>query len=128
MDDARNTWLIDEGYVTEGDSQDSRNPSVTRVPFQPYSAISNCAKARVRIGDIVMLENDVDNLFIRSSSDNHPSSNIIGYFKPGQKAKVISGPECSWGWMMWRIQRLNDGFEGWVAESDGKEFWLKLEG
>ena len=101
-------------------------PTATRVPFRSYSAINDCAQARVMLGDIVVLENDVDDLFIRSSSDNHPSNNIISHFKPGQRAKIVSGPECSWGWMMWKIQRLDDGFEGWVAESNGKEFWLKL--
>jgi hypothetical protein len=79
------------------------------------------------IGDIVVVEDGINNLFIRSSSDNHPSSNIIGYLKPGQRAEIISGPECSWNWIMWRIRRLDDNFDGWVAESDGSDFWLQLD-
>lgn len=98
-------------------------PTATRVPFKPYNALPDCAQAQVMIGDIVEPTTD---LFIRSSSDNHPSNNIISHLKPGQKAEVIDGPECSWKWMMWKIRRLSDGFEGWVAESDGDEFWLKL--
>ena len=99
-------------------------PTATRVPFKPYTALPDCAQARVIIGDIVEPTTD---LFIRSNSDNHPSNNIISHLKPGQAAEVIAGPECSWKWMMWKIRRLSDGFEGWVAESDGNEFWLKLE-
>ena len=98
-------------------------PTNTRVPFEPYSAIQECAKAQVLIGDIVVANTD---LFIRSSSDNHPSNNIIGHLSPGQQAKVIGGPECSWGWMMWKIRRISDNFEGWVAESNGNNFWLRL--
>ena len=101
-------------------------PTPTRIPFMPYQPIKDCAKARVMIGDTVMVEDGLTNLFMRSSSDNHPSDNIIDRFWEGQKAVVISGPECSWGWMMWKIKRVNDGLEGWVAESKGKEFWLKL--
>ena len=76
----------------------------------------------------------VPRLFVRSSSDNHPSDNIVGYIFIGDTVTVMDNT-CSWGWSMVRIKKYNvtkwvETYEPnkkdayWIAENDGKTSFL----
>jgi hypothetical protein len=60
---------------------------------------------------------------IRSEPDTQPSNNIIASAYPGDELKIIGGPECNYGYILWKV-RMDNGVTGWTPESDGREFWL----
>ena len=126
------------GYVQEGDFQTAYLQPIQELPVTPtpsssiiqlelYYPIEGCAASRLQDGMVIGLTQGTDYVSIRSDPDTHPSDNKIGRINPGDKATIIGGPECSYGWIMWKIQ-TEDGIVGWVPESNGEEFWLMAVG
>jgi hypothetical protein len=100
-------------------------PTSTPIPSLPvYYPLSNCAPSRIYVGDVVRLEQGTDYVTIRNTPDTNPKDNKIGQIKGNERAKVIGGPVCNYGWLLWKIERISDGLVGWVPETDEKEFWL----
>jgi hypothetical protein len=91
--------------------------------LEPYYPLDNCAASRLFSGMTISLTPGVDYVTLRSTPDIHTGDNKIGKLLPGNKAIILRGPDCSYGWIMWQIQ-TEEGMVGWVPETDGKEFWL----
>lgn len=91
--------------------------------FYVYYPVEGCGPSIVRPSFHVYVSMDGGKNAIRSSPDISSAHNIIGYALPGEHLKVISGPVCSWGWLMWLVE-TDYGLTGWTPESDGKSFWL----
>ncbi len=91
--------------------------------FYVYYPIEGCGPSIVRTGFDVYVSMDGGKNAIRNSTDISSAHNIIGYALPGEHLKVISGPVCSWGWLLWMVE-TDYGLTGWTPESDGKNFWL----
>jgi serine/threonine protein kinase len=89
-----------------------------------YYPIPGCAASRLHIGEWVKIEAGIDYVTIRSFPDTSPSDNRIGRLEGNTIAEIIGGPECSYGWILWKVQ-TEGSLVGWIPESDGKEFWLR---
>lgn len=97
--------------------------SLKQKGFYVYYPLEGCGPSIVRPSFHVYVSMDGGKNAIRSSPDISSAHNIIGYALPGEHLKVISGPVCSWGWLMWMVE-TDYGLTGWTPESDGKSFWL----
>ncbi len=91
--------------------------------FYVYYPVEGCGPSIVRVSFHVYVSMDGGKNAIRSNPDISSPHNIIGYALPGEHLKVISGPVCSWGWVMWMVE-TDYGLTGWTPESNGKSFWL----
>lgn len=97
--------------------------SLKQQGFYVYYPLEGCGPSIVRVSFNVYVSMDGGKNAIRSNPDISSPHNIIGYALPGEHLKVISGPVCSWGWLMWMVE-TDYGLTGWTPESDGKSFWL----
>jgi len=91
-----------------------------------YYPLSSCADSRVRVGDSVFVAYGGGGNFIREDPDVHASDNVIGKAYEGDVMVVVDGPECSFGWILWKVSLSDTNLKGWIAESDGDEFWLDV--
>ncbi len=91
--------------------------------YAVYYPIEGCGASIVRPSFDVYVSAQGGKNAIRSTSDISSPHNIIGYALPGEHLKVVSGPVCSWGWLMWMVE-TDYGLTGWTPESDGSTFWL----
>ncbi|HFD87567.1 MAG TPA: hypothetical protein ENJ35_07820 [Gammaproteobacteria bacterium] len=89
-----------------------------------YYPIPGCAGSHLHIGDRVMVSLDEGANAIRDTPDTHPSDNIIERAQPGDYLKIIGGPECNYGYLLWKVRVEKTGTVGWTPESNGREFWL----
>lgn len=89
-----------------------------------YYPLEDCAPSHVYIGDMVYIKEGIPNLFIREDPDVAADDNIIGYMWQGDIAQIIDGPECSWGYIMWKVEKTNNHKIGWISESKGEGFWI----
>ena len=48
----------------------------------------------------------------------------IGSINPGERIKIMDGPECNDGYIWWYVRSLKTGLEGWTAESDNSSQFL----
>jgi len=101
-------------------------PTSTSVPVvkdpQAYIPLENCPQSFVKRGFNVMISLDGGSNAIRPYPDLS-SANIIGYAIPGEVVKVIGGPICSFGWLVWQIE-TEYGLQGWTPETNGDKWWL----
>jgi hypothetical protein len=97
--------------------------SLKQKGFYVYYPVEGCGPSIVRRGFHVYVSMDGGKNAIRSDPDISSAHNIIGYALPGEHLKVISGPVCSWGWLMWMVE-TDYGLTGWTPESNGTSFWL----
>lgn len=106
--------------------------SSTPVPRQSPTSIPSpttwyrCADARqtrLEVGDkaYVSFEPPLSNR-VRESPGT--SAAILGHIRPGEEVKVVEGPECTNGWVWWRVTSLETGLSGWTAEGDEADYWL----
>jgi sugar lactone lactonase YvrE len=51
-------------------------------------------------------------------------ADLSGYIQPGQRVKIIDGPQCADGWVWWKVHNEINQDEGWAAEGDSLEYWL----
>lgn len=97
--------------------------SLKKSGYYVYYPVEGCGPSIVRPSFDVYVSMKGGKNAIRSSTDISSPHNIIGYALPGEHLKVISGPVCSWGWLMWMVE-TDYGLTGWTPESDGTSFWL----
>ena len=90
---------------------------------QPYYPIKDCAHSRLYVGDRAIVSLGGGSNGIRTEPDTHPSDNIIYRAPQGEGLWIIDGPECNWGWILWKVS-TDTGYVGWTPESKGDEFWL----
>jgi len=114
--------------VSSSDPTGSETPPSPRreTPFptpQPYFPITGCAGSRLQVGDWAYVSFGGGANFIRTNPDVHPDDNIIGSALEGEPMEIISGPECSYGWLIWEVRSAH-GLWGWTAESDGEALFL----
>lgn len=88
-----------------------------------YEPIPGCAPSRLYSGYVIRISPEIEYVRIRSTPDTHPSDNIIRRLYRSEVAQLTGRPVCNYGWILWPIQTA-DGTRGWVAESDGIDFWL----
>ncbi|MBU0776996.1 SH3 domain-containing protein [Patescibacteria group bacterium] len=105
-------------------------PAAVPVNYEPlvferqaYYPIKNCAHSRLYVGDRVIVSLGGGSNGIRTEPDTHPSDNIIYRAPSGEGLWIIGGPECNWGWILWKV-KTDSGYVGWTPESSGDEFWL----
>jgi hypothetical protein len=60
--------------------------------------------------------------FVRSSYSL--SASKVGSIEPGEKIKIIDGPECADYMVWWEIRSLETGLIGWTSEGDKENYWL----
>lgn len=125
--------------LSGGSTSDRRNeysappveePAAVPVSFepvsferQPYYPIKDCAHSRLYVGDRAIVSLGGSSNGIRTEPDTHPSDNIIYRAPSGEGLWIIDGPECNYGWILWKVQ-TDSGHVGWTPESKGGEFWL----
>lgn len=97
---------------------------ITPTPIL-YQPLSNCVASHLRIGDSAFVSYDGGKNKIRSEPDTSPSDNIIAEIQPGEVVRIVGGPECNYGWILWEVETTRQE-TGWTPESDGQEFWLML--
>ncbi len=90
-----------------------------------YEPIPGCAKSKLHWGDVIRVAPEKEYVRIRSTSDTHPSDNIIRKLYRSELAKTTGLPVCNYGWIVWPIQTA-DGTRGWVPESNGTDFWFSV--
>lgn len=96
----------------------------TRTPtLMTYLPIPGCAKSRIHEGDLVMISLGGGRNAIRNKPDTHPTDNVVGYAEEGELIEIIGGPECNYGWLLWKVKTAS-GLRGWTPETNGSEFWL----
>lgn len=88
-----------------------------------YEPIPGCAPSRMHGGDVIRISPEIEYVRIRSTPDTHPADNIIRRLYRSEVAQLTGRPVCNYGWILWPVQTA-DGTRGWVAESDGIDFWL----
>lgn len=104
---------------TSGQTTNISDNRTNRTIYYPFR---DCAPSRLFVGDYVMVSLGGGPNGIRSEPDVHPN-NIFYRAQEGEGMKILSGPKCSWGWLIWEVE-TDTGYRGWTPESDGKEFWL----
>jgi uncharacterized protein YgiM (DUF1202 family) len=52
------------------------------------------------------------------------SAERTGTIQPGEKVRVLDGPECGDGTTWWLVESLSSGAQGWTAESGGAQHYL----
>lgn len=90
---------------------------------QSYFPINNCAHSRLYVGDRAIVAWGDGPNGIRTEPDTHPSDNIIYRAPPGEGLRIIGGPVCNYGWILWQV-KTDTGYVGWTPESSGGDFWL----
>jgi hypothetical protein len=51
---------------------------------------------------------------------------VVGQLDPGTTVRLIEGPVCADGLVLWRVQHASiPGGTGWTAEGNGQEYWLE---
>lgn len=102
-------------------------PTLTSTPpptasSPAYVPLENCPVSFLRRGFHVMVSYDGGSNAIRPSPDLS-SAAIIGYALPGEVLKIIGGPICNYGWLVWQVE-TQYGLQGWTPETDGNDYWL----
>jgi serine/threonine protein kinase len=97
--------------------------TVTSIDTEAYFPFPDCPATHLHIGDWSIVNPKGSPNFVRSSSDNHPSDNIIGSAQPGEMIHIAGGPECVNHWMMWQVN-TSSGLDGWTAETNGDQFYI----
>jgi hypothetical protein len=120
----------EDDYAEEAMADDmvDDGPSTSYVSVQPkrqpYYPLKNCAASRLYVGDRAFVSLGGGSNGIRTEPDTKPSDNIIGRAPSGEGMWIIGGPECNYGWILWKVD-TDSGLVGWTPETkDGKEFWL----
>jgi hypothetical protein len=105
-------------------STPEKTPTPTYDPLSApiYYPLEGCAASRLYVGDQAMVSLVGGANAIRQSSDMH--TGIIDYYaQPGEILKIVGGPECSYGWIVWLVETPS-GFRGFTPEGDGNTYWL----
>jgi serine/threonine protein kinase len=104
------------------------NPSPTQTEDRTsYFPLQGCAPSRLHNGDWVYFSGTGQQA-IRNSPDTHPSNNIVARLNQAEVVQIIGGPECNYGWVLWKIRRQlskDVELEGWTPEGDGTNYWLE---
>jgi hypothetical protein len=110
--------------VSNSSSISSQTTSISdnRTNRTIYYPFRDCAPSRLFVGDYVFVSLGGGPNGIRSAPDVHPN-NIFYRAQEGEGMRLLNGPKCSWGWLIWEVQ-TDSGYRGWTPESDGEEFWL----
>jgi hypothetical protein len=62
---------------------------------------------------------------VRETADR--DGKIIGSIAPGESVQLLEGPNCTQGWIWWRVQSESTGLTGWTSEGDESGYWLVPE-
>lgn len=90
--------------------------------LNPYTPLEECPTSFVYRGDFVKVSQTGGSNAIRPSPDL-ASAATVGYALPGEILKVIGGPVCSWGYIVWQVETTY-GLQGWTPETNGTDYWL----
>jgi len=102
----------------------TRTSSVYITPTpKVYNPIAGCASSHLHVGDSAFVSYVGGKNHVRTKPDTAPSNNILFDIYPGEVVQIIGGPECNYGWILWKIETTYLK-SGWTPESDGNEFWL----
>jgi hypothetical protein len=107
-------------------------PSPTPAPsptstFDPlsvpiYYPLPDCVASRLHKGENAMVSYVGGANGIRYGPDVHEDS-VFSYAQPGEILRIIDGPWCSWGYLVWMVE-TKDGIRGFTPEGDGNTYWL----
>lgn len=102
--------------------------SPTPLSFPIYYPLENCVASRLHPYDYAYITYGGGANALRSSPDLHASDNIVGYAEEGQEILILAGPECSEGWIVWAVEIVASGAQGWTPESDGNMWFIEPVG
>ena len=100
----------------------TNTPPPTASSLPAYTPLEDCPVSFVRRGFHVMISYDGGSNAIRPSPDL-TSAAIIGYAIPGEVIRIIGGPVCNYGWLVWQVE-TQYGLQGWTPETDGTNYWF----
>ena len=106
------------GWISESDGED-----FWLEPFPSWSACSGAAPSYLLKGEQAMVAPyppDANRLRTGPSK----GSERTGTIQPGEKVRVLDGPECGEGTTWWLVESLSSGAQGWTAESGGAQHYL----
>jgi hypothetical protein len=108
--------------------QPTSTPEITATStYDPLSApiyypLEGCAASRLHMGDYAMVSLVGGANGIRSGLDLQ--SEIVEYYaQPGEILKIVGGPFCSYGWIVWLVE-TGSAYRGFTPEGNGEEYWL----
>jgi len=107
----------------------TQTPEPTETPpFDPGSApiyypLKDCVASRLYRGDLASVSMVGGANAIRSSADLSAEGNIMAYAQPGDILKIVDGPYCDIGHIVWLVETL-DLIRGFTPEGNGNEYWL----
>jgi len=91
----------------DGDWQPCQNTYISRIHVDDVAYVSYYPPLRN---------------FVRSSYSL--SASKVGSIEPGERVKIIDGPECADFMVWWEIKSLETGLIGWTSEGDKENYWL----
>ena len=99
----------------------SSNPAAC-VMVSSWQACPNTLPSRLGPGMTgKVLEDPPQANSIRATASR--SGKVIGKIEPGEVFTVLSGPQCSGGWVWWYVES-SKGLKGWTAEGNEKMYWV----
>jgi hypothetical protein len=116
------TQIVTPEYTPTPEPTPTFTPPPTQNSLPAYTPLENCPASFLRRGFHVMVSYDGGSNAIRPSPDL-TSAAIIGYAIPGEVIKIIGGPVCNYGWLVWQVE-TQYGLQGWTPETDGTDYWL----
>lgn len=108
-----------EGWTPEKDNQPDSDFWFT--PVESHAYCSDAPRSFLQVGDTAIVS-----LFPGGNSRvrTSPTGDRIGTVAPGEAMNILSGPECSGGYVWWEIKSLSSGLSGWMAEGDKEDYWI----
>ncbi len=106
------------GWISESDGED-----FWLEPFPSWNACRGAAPSYLQKGEQAMVAPyppDANRLRAEPSKD----AERIGTIQPGEKVRVLDGPQCSEFTTWWLVEALSSGAQGWTAEAGGAEHWM----
>jgi hypothetical protein len=116
------TQVITPEFTPTSEPTATSTPPPTATGLSAYTPLENCPPSFVRKGFHVMISYDGGSNAIRPTPDL-TSAAILGYAIPGEVIKIIGGPICNYGWLVWQIE-TQYGLQGWTPETDGTNYWF----
>jgi len=87
-------------------------------------ACSGAPPSRLQVGGRAVVDTTRDipnNVRTEASLDG----DVVGLAQPGEEVQILNSPPvCAAGFLWWRV-RTAGGVEGWTAEGEGSEYWLR---
>jgi serine/threonine protein kinase len=106
------------GWISESDGED-----FWLEPFPSWNACKGAAPSYLLKGEQALVAPyppDANRLRAEPSKN----AERTGTIQPGEKMRLLDGPQCADSTTWWLVESLKTGDQGWTAEAGGSEHWL----